>query len=84
MGFVWVHVGSFLHRVASPFPSFVTITEQVFSRSHGFTRDTCREANACACTDAWCASVGLIHDMDPGTSIQHIGLWSRFSGVVKV
>ena len=24
MGFVWVHVGSFLHRVASPFHSFVT------------------------------------------------------------
>ena len=26
MGFVWVHVGSFLHRVASPFHSFVTTT----------------------------------------------------------
>ena len=27
MGFVWVHVGSFLHNVASPFHSFVTTGE---------------------------------------------------------
>ena len=25
MGFLWVHVGSFLYRLASPFHSFVTI-----------------------------------------------------------
>ena len=28
MGFVWVHVESFLHSVASPFHSFVTTNEE--------------------------------------------------------
>ena len=32
MGFVCVHVGSFLHRVASPFHSFVTMLIQVSRR----------------------------------------------------
>ena len=31
MGFVWVHVGSFLHRVASPFHSFVPLMQVVFT-----------------------------------------------------
>ena len=42
MGFVWVHVGSFLHRVASPFHSFVTTlgharSSRLFCVSHWST-----------------------------------------------
>ena len=44
MGFVWVHVESFLHSVASPFHSFVT---------------TSPEANSAApCASGLCESAG--------------------------